>query len=184
MATGDCLPGPDKVRRLQNVLHAKAKGEPEARFYTLIDKVWRMDFLAEAWRRVRRNGGSAGVDGETFADIEEYGVGRWLGELARDLEGGRYKPRAVRRMLIQAGSPLFCVGKSVSRDKLARLISCGLATSSRSAYPLTSVARQPSAWPCRRNSVVSVTLLGAPCRRGLSEMPAFARRGGRAPCVR
>ena len=46
----------------------------------LIDKGWREDYLAEAWRRVRRNDGAAGVDAETFADIESYGVRRWLRE--------------------------------------------------------------------------------------------------------
>ena len=84
MTTGESLPGSGKVRRLRSVLHAKAKEEPSRRFHALIDKVWREDFLAEAWRRVRRNGGAAGVDGETFAAIESYGVGRWLGELARE----------------------------------------------------------------------------------------------------
>ncbi len=105
MATGESLPGTEKVRRLQTVLHAKAKEEPEARFYTLIDKIWREDFLAEAWRRVRRNGGSAGVDGETFADIEAGGAKRWLGELARELKGGTYAPRAVRQVLIPKKQP-------------------------------------------------------------------------------
>ena len=85
VTTGENLTGSEKVRELQTVLHAKAKKEPDRRFHALIDKVWREDFLAEAWRRVRRNGGSAGVDGETFTDIESYGVGRWLGELAREL---------------------------------------------------------------------------------------------------
>ena len=70
------------------MLHAKAKDEPGRRFHALIDKMWREDFLAEAWRRVRRNGGAAGVDAETFADIESYGVGCWLGELARELKDG------------------------------------------------------------------------------------------------
>ncbi|MDE0171963.1 MAG: hypothetical protein OYH76_00050 [Defluviicoccus sp.] len=65
MATGESLAGPERVRKLQTVLHAKAKEEPDWRFHALVDKVWREDFLAEAWRRVRRNGGSAGVDGET-----------------------------------------------------------------------------------------------------------------------
>ena len=94
MATGESLAGPERVRKLQTVLHAKAKEEPDRRFHSLIDKVWREDFLAEAWRRVRRKGGSAGVDGETFADIERCGVARWLGELARDLKDGTYAPGA------------------------------------------------------------------------------------------
>ena len=100
MATGESLPGPEKVRRLQTVLHAKAKEEPDRRFHALIDKVWREDFLAEVWRRARRNGGSAGVDGETFTDIESYGVERWLGELARELRDGTYAPKPVLQVLI------------------------------------------------------------------------------------
>ena len=70
------------------------------RFYSLSDKVWRADVLAVAWQDVRRNGGAAGVDGQTVADIEAYGVDRWLGELARDLKEGTYRPEAVRQVLI------------------------------------------------------------------------------------
>ena len=105
VTTGESLPGSEKVRKLQTVLHAKAKEEPGRRFHALIDKVWREDFLAKAWRRVRRNGGSAGVDGETYADIESYGVGRWLGELARDLKDGTYTPKPVRQVLIPKKQP-------------------------------------------------------------------------------
>ena len=82
MTTDGNLTGSDKVRRLQHILHAKAKEDPKLRFHALYDKVWREDFLTEAYRQVRRNGGVAGVDGETFSDIEEYGVESWLGELA------------------------------------------------------------------------------------------------------
>ena len=62
--------------------------------------MWRDDVLAVAWQAVRRNGGAAGVDGETVADIESFGVDRWLGALARDLKEGTYRPRAVRQVLI------------------------------------------------------------------------------------
>ena len=62
--------------------------------------MWREDVLAVAWQAVRRNGGAAGVDGETVADIESQRVGRWLGALARDLKAGTYRPRAVRQVLI------------------------------------------------------------------------------------
>ena len=100
MGTGENLSALSKVQRLQRALHAKAKEAPSLRFYSLSDKVWRADVLAVAWRRVRRNGGAAGVDGETVADIEALGVDRWLEELARDLKAGTYRPRAVRQVLI------------------------------------------------------------------------------------
>ena len=122
MTTGESLPGSEKVRKLQTVLHAKAKEEPGRRFHALIDKVWREDFLAEAWRRVRRNGGSAGVDGETFADIESYGVGRWLGELARDLKDGTNTPKPVRQVLIPKKQPgkFRPLGIPCIRDRVAQ----------------------------------------------------------------
>ena len=74
-------------------------------FHALIDKVWRDDFLAEAYRRAGRNRGSAGVDGEIFTAIESYGVERWLGELARDLRDGTYAPKPVRQLLIPKKQP-------------------------------------------------------------------------------
>ena len=100
MGTGESLSAPQSVQRLQRALHAKAKESPGFRFYSLCDKVWRDDVLAVAWREVRRNGGAAGVDGQTVADIEAYGVDRWLGELARDLKAGTCRPDAVRQVLI------------------------------------------------------------------------------------
>ena len=100
MGTGESLSAPQSVQRLQSALHAKAKGSPSFRFYSLCDKVWRADVLAVACQEVRRNGGAPGVDGQTVAGIEAYGVDRWLGELARDLKAGTYRPDAVRQVLI------------------------------------------------------------------------------------
>ena len=105
MTTDENLTGSNKVQRLQRILHAKAKEEPKLRFHALYDKVWREDFLMEAYRQVRRNGGAPGVDGERFSDIEEYGVERWLGELARELRDGSYVPGAVRQVLIPKKQP-------------------------------------------------------------------------------
>ena len=120
--TGESLTGSEKVRKLQTVLHAKAKEEPDRCFHALIDKVWREDFLMEAWRRVRRNGGAPGVDGETVADVESYGVERWLGELARDLKDGAYAPKPVRQVLIPKKQPgkFRPLGIPCIRDRVAQ----------------------------------------------------------------
>ncbi len=77
------LPTRQKVQTLQVALHAKAKHSPSYRFYCLYDKVYRADVLSEAYERCRKNGGAAGVDGQTFEGSEAYGVKEWLGELAR-----------------------------------------------------------------------------------------------------
>ena len=94
------LPTLPSVQKLQTALHAKAKESPEFRFYSLYDKIYRKDVLWTAWRRCLINGGAPGVDGQTFADIEEYGVTKWLAELMEELRTKSYRPQAVRRVLI------------------------------------------------------------------------------------
>lgn len=94
------LEPPEKVRKLQTALHAKAKGSPSYRFYLLYDKLYREDILAYAYRCCAANGGSAGVDGQSFADIESLGRERWLGELAQELKEKRYCAQAIRRVSI------------------------------------------------------------------------------------
>ena len=90
----------ERVRKLQTSLQAKAKAEPAYRFYTLWDKVCRPDVLAAAYRRCRANRGAPGVDGETFAAIEDHGVGAWLEGLRQELCAGTYRPQPLLRAWI------------------------------------------------------------------------------------
>jgi retron-type reverse transcriptase len=90
----------DKVRQLQRRLWAAAKEQPGRRFHALYDRIARGDVLAEAWKRVRRKKGAAGVDSETIAMLEQHGVERFLEELRAVLCAGKYRPSAVKRRYI------------------------------------------------------------------------------------
>ncbi|WP_255727673.1 reverse transcriptase domain-containing protein, partial [Frankia sp. CIT1] len=92
--------GKDTVQSLQRTLYRAAKADPGRRFHALYDKVCRGDVLERAWVRVRANKGAPGVDRITVADVEEYGVDRFLGELATDLREGRWRPSPARRVFI------------------------------------------------------------------------------------
>ena len=78
----------------------KAKSEPEYRFYILYDKVHRWDVLKEAYRLSKEKKGAAGVDGQTFEQIEAAGAETWLKQLQEELAQKRYRPQAVRRVKI------------------------------------------------------------------------------------
>ena len=90
----------DPVRALQHALYRSAKADPGRRFHALHDKVFRRDVLQRAWVAVRANKGAPGIDATTLADIEEYGVDRFLDELADDLRNRRWRPLPARRVFI------------------------------------------------------------------------------------
>ena len=94
------LTTPDKIRNLQRKLYCKAKAEPTFRFYLLYDKICREDILVHAYRLARANAGAPGVDGMTFARIEEQGLEAWLAGLRAELVSKTYRPDPVRRVMI------------------------------------------------------------------------------------
>jgi group II intron reverse transcriptase/maturase len=110
------------VRRLQRRLWAASKRSPERRFHALYDRILRRDVLEEAWRRVRRNRGAAGVDGQTLDEVERYGVGRLLDELHHEMRTGGYRPRAVlRRYIPKADGRKRPLGIPTVRDRVVQM---------------------------------------------------------------
>jgi group II intron reverse transcriptase/maturase len=100
-------------------LHAKAKSSDGYRFYALYDKIHRQDVLAQAWAQCRANKGAPGVDRQDFADIEAYGVERWLAELAQSLRKETYRPDPIRRVFIpKPNGKLRPLGISTVRDRV------------------------------------------------------------------
>ena len=114
-------PSPVKVRQLQRTLWAAAKQSEGRRFHALYDRVHRGDVLWEAWERVRKNRGAAGVDRVTLVAVEDYGVDRMLRELRRDLREGVYRPAPVRRVEIpKPRGGVRPLGIPTVRDRVAQ----------------------------------------------------------------
>jgi group II intron reverse transcriptase/maturase len=90
----------DKSRELQRKLYLAAKRNRNRRFHALYDRIFRPDNLWRAWEEVRKNGGSAGVDGETIEDVIRQGEEAFLEQISQELRTGRYRPQAVLRIYI------------------------------------------------------------------------------------
>lgn len=113
------LQTPDKIRTFQRKLYFKAKSEPDFRFYLLYDKIYRTGILYHAYRMVKANGGSAGVDNVTFKDVESGGVDEWLSGIRDELRTKAYRPQPVLRVMIpKPGGGQRPLGIPTIRDRV------------------------------------------------------------------
>jgi RNA-directed DNA polymerase len=112
----------EKVRQLQRKLYVCAKQSRTRRFHALYDRIHRSDVLREAWRRVRSNGGAAGIDGESIQAIEQRGAGEFLAEIQAALQAGEYRPSPVKRRYIpKADGKQRPLGIPTVRDRVVQM---------------------------------------------------------------
>lgn len=117
------LPPAERVGMLQEKLYCKAKQERSYKFYVLYDKMSVPYMLQEGYNRVKENGGSPGIDGQNFTDIEHYGREKFLHELGEDLRQRTYKPQAVKRVWRdKANGGKRPLGIPTIRDRVAQQV--------------------------------------------------------------
>ena len=114
------IPDAERVSTLQEKLYQKARQEREYKFYVLYDKMFIPYMVREAWKSVKSNDGSPGVDGITIGKVEEYGVDLYLKELGEELRKQTYRPEAVKRVMIpKANGGERPLGIPTIRDRIA-----------------------------------------------------------------
>lgn len=98
------IKAPIKLQDLRRRIYQKAKSDKTHRFWGLFVHITKLETLKEAYRISRRNGGVPGIDNQSFEDIEEMGLGKFLMELQEELIAGKYKPQLNKRVEIPKGN--------------------------------------------------------------------------------
>jgi hypothetical protein len=88
---------PISLQDLRRSLYVKAKAEPTWRFWGLYVHVCKMETLREAYQVARANDGAPGIDGVTFAAVEESGVEGFLTQIRDELVTHTYRPMRARK---------------------------------------------------------------------------------------
>jgi RNA-directed DNA polymerase len=112
----------ERVQLFQRKLYQKAKQEKGYRFYVLYDKIFLPYVVKEAWKRVKANGGIAGVDGVTIEEIEAKGAEEFLSGLTEELRQQTYQPSAVKRVWIpKSNGDKRPLGIPTVKDRVAQM---------------------------------------------------------------
>ena len=109
------------LQDLRRRIYLKAKADQKWRFWGLYVHVCKPETLREAYEMARRNGGAAGIDGVTFAAIEEAGLEAFLDDIHDELHSRTYRPSANRQVEIpKDGGKVRILGIPTIRDRVVQ----------------------------------------------------------------
>ena len=112
----------DKARQLQRKLYLAAKANRKRRFHAMYDKIYQMDILQEAWKRVKANGGAGGIDKISIDDVKAYGENKLLAEISEVLNGNNYRPQPVQRTYIpKSDGSKRPLGIPIIKDRIVQM---------------------------------------------------------------
>jgi RNA-directed DNA polymerase len=112
---------PIGLQDLRKRIYIKAKAEPQWRFWGLYVHVCKLETLQEAYAMARKNNGAPGIDGVTFAAIEQSGVEEFLLRIRDELVEFRYLALAVRKKEIpKDGGKVRVLSIPAIRDRVVQ----------------------------------------------------------------
>jgi RNA-directed DNA polymerase len=112
---------PISLQDLRRSLYVKAKAESTWRFWGLYVHVCKMETLCEAYQMAKSNDGAPGIDGVTFAAIEESGVDSFLRQIRDELVTNTYRPMRPRRKEIpKDGGKVRVLSIPAIRDRVVQ----------------------------------------------------------------
>src|SRR2546427_11878725 len=112
---------PISLQDLRRRIYVTAKADKTKRFWGLHVHVVKRETLRTAYALAKRNNGAPGIDGVTFAAIEEAGVDEFLAELRDELVTRTYRPLRNRRVAIpKEGGKVRVLGIPAIRDRVVQ----------------------------------------------------------------
>ncbi len=139
------------LQDLRRRIYLKAKADQKWRFWGLYVHVCKPETLREAYEMARRNGGAAGIDGVTFAAIEEAGLEAFLDDIHDELHSRTYRPSANRQVEIpKDGGKVRILGIPTIRDRVVQGTSVPQSQAQASAS--CGRARSGGEWVVKRSS--------------------------------
>jgi RNA-directed DNA polymerase len=120
--TGDMIKAPISVQDLRRRIYIKAKADPAWRFWGLYVHVCKRETLDEAYKMAKANDGAPGIDGVTFAGIEQGGVEPFLAQIGDELLARTYRPLRNRKTEIpkDGGTKVRVLSIPAIRDRVVQ----------------------------------------------------------------
>lgn len=111
----------NRLQELRRKIYLTAKSEKRKRFWGLYCHITKIDTLEKAYKLVKKNNGSAGIDGVTFEEIERKGLDEFIKYIQKELIDGTYLPTRNRKVEIpKSNGKTRTLGIATIKDRVVQ----------------------------------------------------------------